>query len=284
MEANSTATKAANNLGSVQLPAPTASPIVFALGIMLLCAGLVTSESVSCLGAILGIVGAVGWFRDLLPHEALESVPILQEDPVITTLRPEVGRLDAAHEVKRAWLPLEIYPVSAGIKGGLAGSVVMAGLATLFGLVSQKSIWYPVNLLVAGFFPEAVRATTAQIAVFHPIALIIAIPLHLITSLLVGLLYGVLLPMFPRRPILLGGLFAPIVWTGLIFGALDIINPVMNHRINWLWFVLSQLGFGIVAGIVVSRQERIRTWQRLPFALRAGMESPGVVADKPEEH
>jgi hypothetical protein len=83
---------------------------------------------------------------------------------------------------------------------------------------------------------------------------------------------------------LLGGLFAPVVWTGLIFGALDIINPVMNHRINWLWFVLSQLGFGIVAGIVVSRQERIRTWQRLPFALRAGMESPGVVADKPEEH
>jgi hypothetical protein len=284
VEANSTATKAANNLGSVQLPAPTASPIVFALGIMLLCAGLVTSASVSILGAILGIVGAVGWFRDLLPHEALETVPILREDPVIATLRPEVGRLDAAHEVKRAWLPLEIYPVSAGIKGGLAGSVVMAGLAMLFGLVSQKSIWYPVNLLVAGFFPEAVRATTAQIALFHPVALIIAIPLHLITSLLVGLLYGVLLPMFPRRPILLGGLFAPIVWTGLIFGALDIINPVMNHRINWLWFVLSQLGFGIVAGIVVSRQERIRTWQRLPFALRAGMESPGVVADKPEEH
>lgn len=284
MEANSTATKAINNFGNVHLPAPTASPIVFALGIMLLFAGLVTSESVSILGAILGIVGAVGWFRDVLPHEALETVPILQEDPAIATLRAEVGRLDAAHEVKRAWLPLEIYPVSAGIKGGLAGSVVMAGLAMLFGLVSQKSIWYPVNLLVAGFFPDAVRATTAQIAVFHPIALIIAIPLHLITSLLVGLLYGVLLPMFPRRPILLGGLFAPLVWTGLIFGALDIINPVMNRRINWLWFGLSQLGFGIVAGIVVSRQERIRTWQRLPFALRAGMESPGVVADKPEEH
>src|ERR1700693_647746 len=188
MAANSTATKAANSLGNVQLPAPTASPIVFALGIMLLCAGLVTSESVSVLGAILGIVGAVGWFRDILPHEALETVAILREDPVIATLRPEVGRLDAAHEVNRAWLPLEIYPVSAGIKGGLAGSVVMAGLAMLFGLVSQKSIWYPVNLLVAGFFPEAVRATNAQIDLFHSIALIIAVALHLITSLLGGLL------------------------------------------------------------------------------------------------
>ena len=52
------------------------------------------------------------------------------------------------------------------------------------------------------------------------------------------------------------------------------MNPVLNQRIDWLWFVVSQMGFGIVAGIVVSRQERIRTWQRLPFAVRAGMEAP----------
>ena len=51
------------------------------------------------------------------------------------------------------------------------------------------------------------------------------------------------------------------------------MNPVLNQRIDWFWFVLSQVGFGIVAGIVVSRQERIRTWQRLPLAVRAGMEA-----------
>jgi len=50
---------------------------------------------------------------------------------------------------------------------------------------------------------------------------------------------------------------------------------VLNQRIDWLWFVLSQVGFGIVAGIVVSRQERVRTWQYLPFAVRAGIEAAG---------
>jgi hypothetical protein len=159
----------------------------------------------------------------------------------------------------------------------------MAMLAMLYGQASQKSIWYPINLLVAGFFPAAINATTAQIAAFHLSALLIAIPIHLITSLLVGLLYGAMLPMFPRRPILLGGLIAPIMWSGLLFTTLDIINPVLNQRISWLWFVLSQVGFGIVAGVVVSRQSRIRTWQGLPFAVRAGIEAPGLMTEKDEE-
>jgi len=267
----------------VQLPEPTAWPIVLALGIALIFAGLVTSESVSVLGAVLAIAGSVGWFRNVLPHEAHESVLVVPEQPAIATTRHDVARLRVASQMKRAWLPLEIYPVSAGVKGGLAGSVVMAALAMLYGLISGNGIWYPVNLLVAGFFPGAVHATTAQIAQFRLSALLIAISIHLITSVLVGLLYGVMLPMFPRRPILLGGLIAPIMWTGLLYTTLDMINPVMNQRIDWLWFVLSQVGFGIVAGLVVSRQQRISTYQGLPFAVRVGIEAPGVSRERDEE-
>ena len=51
---------------TVQMPAPTAWPIVLAFGIALLFGGLVTSEAVSMLGAILSLVAAVGWFRDVL--------------------------------------------------------------------------------------------------------------------------------------------------------------------------------------------------------------------------
>ena len=39
---------------------------------------------------------------------------------------------------------------------------------------------------------------------------------------------------------------------------------------HWLWFVISQMGFGIVAGIVVSRTQKIPTSQRMPFALEHG--------------
>ena len=267
---------------TVPLPAPTAWPIVLAFGITLLFAGLLTNVSVTILGAVLALAGTVGWFRDVLPHEAHETVLVSDKiEPVVTT-RPEVARVGwTTNELNRSWLPLEIYPVSAGIKGGLAGSVAMAILAIIYGVASKHGIWYPINLLAAGFFPS--RVTTAGIAAFHWDAFLVAAAVHLVTSLIVGLLYGAMLPMFPRRPILLGGFVAPLLWSGLLHSILDIVNPVLNQHIDWFWFVLSQLGFGIVAGMVVSRQERIQTWQHLPFALRAGMETTGAVDKKDPE-
>jgi hypothetical protein len=251
---------------TIKLPAPTPWPIVLAFGLTLLAAGLVTSVAVSGLGAAVAIAGAVGWFRDVLPQEAHESVPVAARVPAVATFRREVERVEVAPELRRAWLPVEIYPVSAGIKGGLAGGVAMAALAMLYGILSHTSIWYPINLLAAGFFPASMTATTAQIAAFHLQALLIAVPIHLITSLLVGLLYGVALPMLPRHPILLGGFVAPILWSGVIHSLLGIVNPVLDRRIDWFWFVLSQVGFGIVAGIVVSRQERVGTEQHPPLS------------------
>jgi hypothetical protein len=261
---------------TIEAPAPTAWPISLAFGITLLFAGLVTSESISVLGAIIAVAGAVGWFRDVLPHEAHETLDVAPQAPVVTTMRREVARMETARGVPRASLPVEIYPISAGIKGGVAGSVAMAVLAMFYGVLSHTSIWYPINLLAAGFFPRFLTETTAEIAAFHLRAFLIAVPIHLITSLLVGLLYGAMLPMLPRRPILLGGFVAPLLWSGLIHSILGIVNPVLDQRIDWPWFVFSQVGFGIVAGIVVSLQERIRTRQQLPLAFRAGLEASGM--------
>jgi hypothetical protein len=265
---------------TVEMPAPTAWPISLAFGITLLFAGLVTSAAISVLGAIVAIAGAVGWFRDVLPHEAHETLPVTWQVPVVTTSRREVARIEISRDVKRAWLPVEIYPISAGIKGGLTGSVAMAALAMLYGILSHHSVWYPINLLAAGFFPDTINETTAQTAAFHLRRLVIAVPIHLVTSLLVGLLYGAMLPMLPRRPVLLGGFVAPILWSGLIYSILGVVNPVLNQRIDWLWFVLSQMGFGVVAGVIVSRQVRIRTHQQLPFALRAGIEASGIIDER----
>jgi hypothetical protein len=264
---------------TIEMPAPTAWPIVLAFGFTLMFAGLVTDASVSILGVIFTVAGCVGWFRDVLPHEKHESVPVVQRGLAVATSRPEVAQVEwMREELHRARLPLEIYPISAGVKGGLAGSVAMAVLAVLYGIISSHGIWYPINLLSAGFFPA--RATIAQISIFHWDALIISTILHLLCSVLVGLLYGAALPMFPRRPIVLGGVIAPVLWTGLIRSVLEALDPVLNQRIDWLWFVISQIGFGVVAGIVVSTQERIRTWQFMPFAVRAGIEAPGAIDEE----
>src|ERR1700723_1933329 len=274
---------AAQTPRTIDLPAPTAWPIILAFGLTLVFAGLVTSVSVSLLGTIFALAGCVGWFRDVLPNEKHESVSVAEKTPAVATSRPQVVRVEwMTQELHRARLPLEIYPISAGVKGGLAGSVAMAVLAVLYGIVSGKGMWYPINLLAAGLFPE--RWTIAQISAFHWNALIIATIIHLVGSSLVGLLYGAALPMFPRRPILLGGVIAPILWTGLIHSILEALDPVLNQRIDWLGFGISQIGFGIVAGLVVSRQERVRTWQYLPFAVRAGIEAPGAIDEKSGEN
>jgi hypothetical protein len=267
--------------GTITLPAPTAWPIILAFGIALLFAGLVTNASLSILGAILAVTGSVGWFRDVLPQEKEEVIRVTAEVPVVATSRRQVERLAVAPELSRALLPLETYPVSAGIKGGLAGSVAMAVLACLYGLLKQGSIWYPINLLAATAYSEYLRFGTASLDTFHLSSFSIAVVIHLLTSLLVGLLYGAMLPMFPRRPILLGGIIAPILWTGLLYSILELLNPLLNKHIDWLWFIASQFAFGIVAGLVVMRQERVPTEQFVPFSIRAGIEAPGMTREKP---
>jgi hypothetical protein len=267
--------------GTVKLPAPTAWPIILAFGIALLFAGLVTSASVSILGAILFVTGCVGWFRDVLPHEKGETVEVKPEVTVIATSRREVERLPIAPDLPRALLPLETYPVSAGIKGGLAGSVAMAVLACLYGFLKQRSIWYPINLLAATGYAQSLKIGTAWLDAFHLGSFSLALVIHLITSLLVGLLYGAMLPMFPRRPIFLGGIVAPILWTGLLHSILGLINPLLDERIDWPWFIASQFAFGIVAGLVVARLAPVRTRQLVPFLMRAGIEAPGWTKEKP---
>jgi hypothetical protein len=267
--------------GTIKAPAPTAWPIILAFGITLVFAGMVTSGVISILGGFLALAAVVGWFRNVLPHEAHEELPLEAPVQVTQPVERKVAHAVVGEELKRAWLPLEIHPISAGLKGGLAGSVAMAILAMIYGLSSGNGIWYPINLLAAGFMPSTRTETTAQLAAFQMDVLLIAIPIHLITSLLVGLLYGAMLPMLPRKPIVLGGFIAPLMWSGLIYGILGIVNPVLNERISWLWFVISQMGFGIVAGIVVSRTQKIPTSQRMPFALM--METPGIMEQRGED-
>jgi hypothetical protein len=264
----------------IEVPASTAWPIVLAFGFTLMFAGLLTSVSVSILGVVLGVAGCVGWFREVFPREHEETVRIVMADLPVTTERGVVERLPIAPDLVRAWLPVETYPISAGVKGGLAGSVAMAVLACLYGLLKTGSIWYPINLLAAVVYAPSEVPPVSQLNSFHAGLFFIAVVLHLATSILVGLLYGAMLPMFARRPMVLGGLIAPALWSGLLYSILGLLNPVLESHIDWAWFMASQVAFGVVAGIVVMRQSRVMTRENVPFALRAGIEAPGTMAPR----
>jgi hypothetical protein len=265
---------------AIAVPAPTAWPLVLATGFTLLFAGLLMNMSVSVLGAVLSLAGCVGWFRELVPGDHEEEVPVVPDDGEVSTERRVVDRLAIAPEQVRAWLPVHTYPVSAGVKGGLAGGVAMAVLACAYGLLKIGSIWYPINLLAAVVYAQSMKLGLAELNAFHLDSFAIAVGVHAVISTLVGLLYGAMLPMFPRRPIVLGGLVVPVLWSGMLHPTLNLFNPLLASRIDWVWFIASQVAFGIVAGAVVIRQLPMPTLENVSFALRAGVEAPGTISSR----
>jgi hypothetical protein len=271
------------NPETVVLPAPTAWPFVLALGVALIFAGMLTNISISVLGAVLYLAGAVGWFRQVLPHEHHVEVPVTPEPEAVVVPAPEVLRMPVAQQVQRAWLPLKIYPISAGVKGGLAGGVAMALLAMLYGLVFYRSIWYPINLLAGSLYASPAMPTTEALMHFRFDWFLFALAMHVTMCLLVGLMYGAMLPMLPTRPVILGGVIGPLLWTGLLYRILDFVNPLLDREINWYWFAVSQVAFGVVAGLVVVRQNKVWTTENLPFAMRAGIEAPGIMHERDGE-
>ena len=250
-----------------------------AMGASLLFAGLLTNVSVSVLGAILYVAAAVGWFRQVLPHEHHETVQVTVPAEEEALAAPDVMHLHAAEKIQRAWLPLKVYPVISGVRGGLAGGVAMAIIAALYGVIFEHSIWYPVNLIAGSLYSASTMPSKEAFMQFHPWWLLFGLALHLTMCTLVGLLYGAMLPMLPTRPIVLGGVIAPLLWTGLVYSVLGFVNPMLDAEINWYWFAFSQVAFGVVAGLVVVRHNKQWTKENLPLAMRAGIEAPGLMAE-----
>jgi uncharacterized membrane protein YagU involved in acid resistance len=270
----------------IQMPAPTSWPMVFAFGITLLAAGLVTHWVVSAVGAVIAFRAGLGWWHDVIPDEAHEELPIdptLRPTPIVAETR-SVMRLRVGEAHHRVHIPEEVHPYAAGFWGGLAGGAAMAALACLYGLIARHSIWYPVNLLAGVVIPSMANATVEQLRAFNGLAFFAAFIGHGVISILVGIVYAVMLPMFPKYAPLWAGILMPLFWSGLIATALNIVNPAMNGRINWVWFVACQLGFGLVGGYVIARSTRIKTMQSWSLAERAFVEAPGVRQRREEDH
>jgi hypothetical protein len=263
-----------NQEHGLHLPSPTAWPVVLALGVALLLTGMVTSVVVSILGVLLASLASVGWFRQVLPEEAHQPVEVHDEPvPVVTSRRLALKLPEDV--TSRKILPVETFRITTGIRGGLVGGAAMAVPAAVYGWVKYHSIWYAMNLLAAGGFVSWIGASNAFLSEFHLRGLLAALAIHGVTSLLVGLLYGAMLPMFPRYPIVTAGIMAPLLLTGILHSAIDVVSPILNQRIDWFWYIASQIAFGLVCGFVVNLQTKVRTpqFQALPFSIRAGIHS-----------
>jgi hypothetical protein len=84
------------------------------------------------------------------------------------------------------------------------------------------------------------------------------------------------MPLLPRFHLLFAAILIPLMWSGLTWSSISVINPALSEHINWLWFVISQISFGIVTGWWIIRSEKVSTMQNWHYLERMGIESPGV--------
>src|SRR5208337_715774 len=154
-------------------------------------------------GALLLVTGLGMWLAQLSSDRGhlreARAEPARRPMPV-TTQRESVEQLRPGMPGYRARLPEAIHPVSAGIKGGIIGGLVMPLPAFLYGLVSHHGVWYPVNLLAGMALPGIGTMSEAQLEHFSLPLLLTGIVIHAVISVVFGLLYGVLLPTLPDIP------------------------------------------------------------------------------------
>lgn len=257
---------------TIEMPAPNPWPFTAAFAVAFAFAGIVTDPVLSVVGGALFLLSAAQGVREILPRERTEAVPVVPEEAVVGPRRAAPRPGEERHRLR---LPVEVRPYSAGLRGGLAGAVAMAAVALLYGFVGERGPWYPINLLAAVVVPSLAAGNPELLRAFSALGLAVASVVHLLVSLLVGLLYAVLLPMLPGSPLVWGAIVAPLLWSGGLWGLLGWIDPVLESGLSWPWFVASQLAFGVACGLVVSRSERIHTLQSRPLAERAGLERGG---------
>jgi hypothetical protein len=249
-----------NERETVEMPRPNVWPMVLSLGIALMAAGVALNVGFLVTGVAIFVAGLAGWVAQLLPgrghHPEALVEPARRAKPVIAA----TGMVEPLHPGRpgyRFQLPEKVHPISAGVKGGLLGGLVMPLPALAYGILSGHGLWYPVNLLAGMVLPGVESMNLEQ---FHLTLFVVGVLIHAVNSAIFGLLYGVLLPTLPDIPwpLAWGGLLMPLLWTGVSFSVMGVLNPVLARGVNWPWFIFSQFVFGLATALVVLRLKHLR--------------------------
>jgi hypothetical protein len=249
---------------TVEMPRPNVWPMVLGLGIALMAAGVALNITFLAVGIGIFLTGLAGWINQLLPGRGHHHEALVEPERRAKPVEAVTGMVEQLHPGRpgyRFQLPEKVHPISAGVKGGLLGGLVMPLPALAYGLLSEHhSIWYPVNLLAGMVLPVIQNMTIAELEQFQLTLFVAAVVIHAVNSLVFGLIYGVLLPTLPEipRPLAWGGLLMPLLWTAVSFSFMGVVNRVLQEYVDWPWFIVSQFVFGATTALVVMRLEPMR--------------------------
>ncbi len=256
-------TSSSHRSDHVEMPRRTVWPLVLSLGVSLLLVGVITHWLLFLVGLILMLFGVGGWIGQLMPgvghvHEPL--APLEQRPQPIRPRAEPVEQLKPDHPGYRFRIPEKIHPISSGVKGGIVGGLVMPLPAVTYGLLVYGSVWWPINLLAGIAIPGVETMTREELQQFSPLLFVVALFIHGIMATGIGAMYGVILPTIPQFPgaqLLFGGLIMPLLWSGICFGLMGAINPALEENVDWRFFIMSQMFYGIAASLVIERSGKV---------------------------
>lgn len=148
--------------------------------------------------------------------------------------------------------------VRAGVAGGVVAGLVMAVWLTVILWLAGSGFFTLLNLIANTFWRTAPLGP-----MFSLPAVFIALVVHLLVSILFGVLIAVSASRLPRSRslvIAVGAVFGPLIWVVMQYGIWRAIDPAAARVIPWWIFGSAHLLFGLIvatiAAITIPDQEK----------------------------
>lgn len=154
-------------------------------------------------------------------------------------------------------VPAFVYPYKVGLIGGALGGLAMVVVALIYGLLSGRGVWLPVNLIGATLVRDLQGAPLETLSQFNAAALIVGLLLHAALSVGLGFVFALLLPTMPGPPLIWSLTVGPLLWSIASLLALPAINPVMFEYVDEFSFLIAHVVYGFVLGEWIAHQKKI---------------------------
>jgi uncharacterized OsmC-like protein len=140
--------------------------------------------------------------------------------------------------------------VRAGVAGGVVAGLVMAVWLTVILWLAGSGFFTLLNLIANTFWRTAPLGPTFSLP-----AVLIALVVHLVVSVLFGVLIAVAASRLPRSRSLViaaGAVFGPLIWVVMQYGIWRALDPAAARVISWWIFGSAHLLFGLIVATIAA--------------------------------
>ena len=154
-------------------------------------------------------------------------------------------------------VPALVYSYRAGLIGGALGGIAMVAVAVVYGVLSGRGIWLPVNLIGAALIRDLQGASLETLSQFNAAALVAGLALHLAISTGLGLVFALLLPTLLGSPVIWSLPIGLLLWSLAGLMAHLLLNPVMVEAVDVPSFLIAHLAYGLMLGGWIARTPKV---------------------------